>query len=55
MTDGALRRVGSTFHWTETYVGQRQDGWRGVLFALALVVMATGSAVLITTARDVIG
>jgi hypothetical protein len=51
--DDAAKRVGSTFRWLETYSRGRSEGLQNLAFALIVLVLATGAAVLVTVGHEV--
>ena len=51
--DDVARRTGSTFRWLEVYGHGRREGWKSVAFALIVLVLATGTAVLVTVGHEV--
>jgi hypothetical protein len=51
--DDGTKRVGSTFLWLEAYASRGNEKWKDVAFALIVLVLATGSAVLVTVGHEV--
>ena len=50
--DDVARRVGSTFRWLETYERGRNEAWKNLAFAVIVLVLATGSAVMVTVGHE---